>query len=421
MARVRNKKTLVTGVVLLAAGIILNKWVVAAMLVPDGSISSPVVNHAILLFQVVLAAAGLFLAIRQPSLRVSRTQIVLLAASTIITLASVELGARLWLNHMAAPEEFYNYSLYTDIEQFNYAPHHYLNYYPTPDYQKGSTFHNSLGYRNREFPIKKPEGTCRIAVLGGSTTYETGVEDNSRIFTVQLESVLNRDYGCRVEVINAGASGYTSWETLLNLVFRVLDLEPDLVIIYQGFNDVYVRLMKPGAYLADNSGYRKQWTPPPVPVWEHSCMLRIISRRLGLTNPTALYFFVKRMENRSDDWLDALERNPPVYFRRNLNNIVALARANDVRIMLSTFAHTPLYATYTAPAYLKGLEEHNEIIARVAEEKEIPLFDFASVMPSDSVYWTDGIHHSEQGARLKAGLFARFIVEGGLTGEGSAQ
>ena len=40
---------------------------------------------------------------------------------------------------------------------------------------------------------------------------------------------------------------------------------------------------------------------------------------------------------------------------------------------------------------------------------DIPLFDFAAVMPKDIRYWGDGRHVNEEGALLKAQLFGEFI------------
>lgn len=60
-----------------------------------------------------------------------------------------------------------------------YSPHHYLNYYGSPNYKSkdGLNMHNSLGFRGDEIAIPKLEGTYRIVILGGSTAYTIGVKD----------------------------------------------------------------------------------------------------------------------------------------------------------------------------------------------------------------------------------------------------
>ena len=49
------------------------------------------------------------------------------------------------------------------------------------------------------------------------------------------------------------------------------------------------------------------------------------------------------------------------------------------------------------------------MVASIANNYDIPVYDFASEMPKDKVYWSDGVHVNEQGAKKKAELFAAFI------------
>ena len=70
----------------------------------------------------------------------------------------------------------------------------------------------------------------------------------------------------------------------LSLQFRVLDIDPDLVIIYIGGNDILTRLVVPSAYSGDNSGSHKKWESPHIPFFEYSTLLRIISRKFRLTH-----------------------------------------------------------------------------------------------------------------------------------------
>ena len=88
-------------------------------------------------------------------------------------------------------------------------------------------------------------------------------------------------------MIHAGGPGYGSHESLINLSLCVLDLEPDLIIVYHGINDVHFRFVwPPAAYRGDNSGFTG--TPPRFqmpPLFEYSTMLRIMLVRLGLSTP----------------------------------------------------------------------------------------------------------------------------------------
>ncbi len=356
--------------------------------------------------------------IRIPSLLAN---VLLAIFSILIALILLEIGSSIWLNHFASPDDYRRYALYSQMDPslFRWTGHPYLDYYPSPNYHSEGTYHNSLGYRNEEFPVAKPAGTYRIVALGGSSTYTEKVKENEKTFTAQLEKILQQQYHyANVQVINAGVPAYTTWESLVNLEFRVLDLEPDLIIIYHNTNDVTARLVKPETYRGDNSGARKQWSPPPIPWWEHSTLLRILSRKLDWTDQVRLRDFVEAPTtlNRSGgDRYAALQQNRPIYFERNLRNMIAVARENGVSVMLATWAYAPGFGDYADKAYYQqAFAEQNDIIRRLGESHQVPVFDFAAVMPQEKQYWADGRHVNEQGARLKAELFAQFLDQNGL-------
>jgi hypothetical protein len=86
--------------------------------------------------------------------------------------------------------------------------------------------------------------------------------------------------------------------------------------------------------------------------------------------------------------------------------------------MFSTWAYSPYLHDYVSEGYYQqGLKENNDVVKQVAAMHQIPLFDFAAVMPQDPTYWADGRHSNEAGALLKAKLFAEFIDAHGLIGQ----
>lgn len=429
LLRIHRKAPFYLGILLVLAGILL-RWLIENTLTSDGQIELPLYLTLISICQVLAIAIGAILLIRQPAIRLpTRSEVGLVLLSTLLTFLLLEITARVWLNYLATPEQYDRFVLFTSLDPKEYAwtPHPYLGYAPTPNYRKGETFHNSLGFRNDEFPLDKSENVFRIVALGGSSTYDVSIEDNREIFTAQLEKILDEQYGYTgVQVINAGVPGYNSWEILVNLEFRVLDLDPDLVIIYEGTNDVHARLVVPAAYRGDDSGRRQAWQAPRVPLWEHSALLRILSRAMNFTRqvsvddfvspPTYLSWpFEERLLEGDYDPVEILKENPPIYFRRNLENMIAIAKEHDVKILFSTWASSPNLNDYASKDYYQdAFRENNEVVREVAESHQIPMFDFAAVMPQDAIYWADGRHVNEAGALEKARLFAEFLHEQGL-------
>jgi lysophospholipase L1-like esterase len=96
---------------------------------------------------------------------------------------------------------------------------------------------NAQGMRaDRDYPYEKPPGVRRIVSLGDSFTagYEVDLKDT---FSAVLEREL-RAQGVRVEVLNAGVSGYSTAEEYLYLERELLRYSPDLVLVNFYGNDL---------------------------------------------------------------------------------------------------------------------------------------------------------------------------------------
>ena len=319
-----------------------------------------------------------------------------------------------------------------DPRTWFFGPHHYLNYVPRPNWKAGhgQDMTNSLGFRGpREIVQPKPAGQFRIATLGGSTTYSS-VKNWEDSYPHQLEVILRKTKKAGdVRVINAGVPGYDSFESLLNLEFRVLDLTPDLVIIYQGTNDVHTRLVRPAYYRGDNSARRRQWDQCLVNSWAYrmpSAILRYVADRLQLLS-NEIDALVQGPWTKpglsNDDYnqilgmtpMEAMKQNPPVYFRRNLNNMLAILKANGVKALLVTFAFRKNKGYAGTKYHDLAIAQHNGITRELAAKWGASLVDLRRLMPMDAKYWrTDGIHFTPEGNRVRAELIARHLLEQGI-------
>ena len=387
-------------------------------------------------------------------MRVKRAflNVVALLTSALATFAVLEVGARVYLERFAPEPRFINYASFRQLsERYGgdgatshqlLSPHRYLGYYPTPGYTKGKNRHNSLGYRGEEIVLPKPPGEIRIVCVGGSTTYDSDIEDYRLAYPSRLEAELRGRGYDNVTVVNAGAAGWTSWESLVALSLRVLDLDPDVIIDFDAMNDVHTRFVwPPDRYRGDNSGYRaaNQSGLFMPSIFEYSTLLRILMIRAGWVGSHAdisrtidrlapsYYGDVWRDQKRTGTYPggifrevspdEMLSRNGPRYFARNLANLVAIANANGAEVVFASFAYSPDFPEeprVTSAEYRQAIAEHNEVLRSVAERSGAAFFDFAAVFPSDRRYFTDGRHNNEEGAALKARMFADFLVESGL-------
>jgi uncharacterized protein YjbI with pentapeptide repeats/lysophospholipase L1-like esterase len=96
---------------------------------------------------------------------------------------------------------------------------------------------NSHGFRGDEFQKEKPNDTFRIFAVGGSTTNGSGSDDDET-WPAHLQKIANEKItGKKIEVINAGMSGATSEQEHNMIKNKISLLDPDLVIVYDGWND----------------------------------------------------------------------------------------------------------------------------------------------------------------------------------------
>lgn len=354
---------------------------------------------------------------------------VLLVLAVVLPLLVLEGGLRLWFTFWGTEYEraLYMYTAEEIAAKGRLSGLPYINFGLNPTYES----HNSLGYRGAEVAVPKPDGVFRIVAMGGSTTY--GISLNAReTYPAQLEKILREDYGySHVEVVNAGVVAYTSWESLVNFQFRIIDLQPDLLLVYDGINDVVARLVDPQFYNGINPA-RGIWRVNPTPL-SSSVLHRFIAINLHLMeNPTTLTTqlatqspvircdgrdFCPALNMTPQEVLDA---NPPVYFERNLRHLAVLARFNGVKVLFSSWAYFPesmgegIDPFMTYPHVQSAVAQQNDLLQAIATDEEALFYDLMAHMPYDKTYWFDGLHMTASGAHEQARLYADFLAENGL-------
>jgi len=108
-----------------------------------------------------------------------------------------------------------------------------------PDQSTDSITINSLGFRGVEFSSIKPPDTYRIFMVGGSTMFGTGATSDAATIPGHLQEIFDeKDFRFNIEVINSGIQGADSSTELKLIEQKLIKLSPDLVIIYDGWNDL---------------------------------------------------------------------------------------------------------------------------------------------------------------------------------------
>tara|TARA_Y100001936_G_C16044341_1_gene653680 strand:+ start:242 stop:1765 length:1524 start_codon:yes stop_codon:yes gene_type:complete len=108
-----------------------------------------------------------------------------------------------------------------------------------PDQNTNSITINTLGFRGPEFSEIKPPNTYRIFMVGGSTMFGAGATSDETTIPGYLQQLLNeKDFEFDIEVINSGIQGADSNAELNLIKHKILNFQPDLIIIYDGWNDL---------------------------------------------------------------------------------------------------------------------------------------------------------------------------------------
>lgn len=142
-----------------------------------------------------------------------------------VSFFTVEYGARLFIKHSPWYTQFRPHPLLYWWNRPNLR-----NFIGPSDGVPKST--NSFGFRYKEdIPYEKTVDEYRIFVLGDSSTFGHGVNDEET-FAAQLERMLNKySNNYKFRVINAACPGHTTYQNLIVLKHMVLPFHPDMVII----------------------------------------------------------------------------------------------------------------------------------------------------------------------------------------------
>lgn len=312
---------------------------------------------------------------------------------------------------------------------------------------------DSRGYRAAERPANP---TLSLLAVGGSTT-ECRYLDTGETWPELVARGLEGRLGASVWSANAGRSGRNTREHVL-LLEHLADLgDFDLVIFLIGSNDLLLRLMQDRDWREDEPDSRAQrarhvrrsFAVHPARFedgWLARSRLwrRVVSplkaRLRGeqrQSDAGDLYVRWRRHRRESPYRRDELPDLTAALaeYRRNVEQLVALARASGVRPVLLT--QPALWSAdlapadeallwmggignhqeeagavyYTPAALAAGLARYDDVLRAVAAEREVALVDLAADLPGDPRPFYDDVHFNEPGARAVAEAVVRVLEE----------
>lgn len=281
---------------------------------------------------------------------------------------------------------------------------------------------NSLGLRSAEISFAKPDGTIRIAVVGASTVMGAYAATNDSTFPAYLQSMLRDQYPNRsIEVINAGIAGYALADQARILERLIIPLNPDLVLIYSGFNDItgYCK----SADQSQSSGQQLSGLPRiSTPDWlltvelikKNTVAFRTTSVQMaGSVNPDTLNLS-EYGRNLSAMMVLPIQAGIPTVISTNTRAYrpeqpeeIQLRLSETARYFNSCFELADLHRLY---------DLHNQAIIDVAENLGVTVLPLAEFMPGGARYFVDSSHFTELGERTVAQYIFDFLLSERMLG-----
>jgi lysophospholipase L1-like esterase len=230
-----------------------------------------------------------------------------------------------------------------DVLAVKIEPHGTIGFRPKPhstfEYGNGTIArNNAMRFRGPTVAIPKPPNTFRIVLLGESTTYGWGVNDEDTIDAYMRRLLPQRYPGLRFDVVNLAFDGYDSYQLVERLRTDGVPLDPDLLIVHAGINDVrnaqFANLQDPDprTFLYDGilSVQRERQRHGRYPLLTRLKHVSYVARLPELVSGEIV-------AARSAEVRRTRAPNPAAseFFGRNLRRIVALVRPRSVPILFS--------------------------------------------------------------------------------------
>jgi hypothetical protein len=300
---------------------------------------------------------------------------------------------------------------------------------------------NRVGMRDREHSVQKPAGVFRILLLGDSFMEAVQVP-----FEASLASLLERNLasvrGKRVEVINAGVSGWGTDDELRYLTRYGLRYKPDLVVVAITLhNDVSDNLRETWHTVVRGVLQEKQ--VPATPFWRYQ-QLRVKS---FIATRFQLYQLWRRVRHGGQirragralntHVLDLFREKPPAEIERGIaltDHLLAALRDTTraaggqvalvllpIRYQLADSAFVEFARHGTAAQQELAIGRPQIVMGEIAGRLEIPVIDllpkfreWTASNHSDPLFLEWDGHWNEAGHRLATQVVVAGLQQSGL-------
>ncbi|HET8945725.1 MAG TPA: GDSL-type esterase/lipase family protein [Candidatus Polarisedimenticolia bacterium] len=301
---------------------------------------------------------------------------------------------------------------------------------------------NERGLRGAPIAVPKPAGTIRVVVLGGSLVFDIHADDGQD--WPHLASARLRELGHpEVEVINAGVPGHASADALGRLTTQIWMLQPDVVLLVQGWNDLkLLGRVDPDHPLLDRI---VPFDPRTDPFQNDRGFLDRLLLHSQVYAKLRTRYFLARVPPGTEGTVGDGREAPGAdwawgekQFRLDLVLLAEACRAVGARPVFVTEASLATadaseearrriqydYVGFDHPTLVRAYALFNDAVRAVARERDVPLLDLDRTLSGRLELFADHVHTTAAGSRAyaeeTAGFLATLLAPGPATGPAAA-
>jgi lysophospholipase L1-like esterase len=186
--------------------------------------------------------------------------------------------------------------------------------------------------------------------------------------------------------------------------FRLIEYDPDVLIIMHNINDSSVNSFLGGA----TSDYSNKYLQPYYLNSELQGSLSVYGFLFQSRLLTKLGVPALLLDKRGDLNLDNDSTYGLHLFKRNLNHIVALCKENNIEVLLLSQPYRLGSHKYVNE---KLFMKYNEGIEEVARDHEVQFIDMFAEMGHDPRLFVDQLHYSPEGISKFSKILAPKVLE----------
>lgn len=286
---------------------------------------------------------------------------------------------------------------------------------------------NSLGFRDREYPIEKPNGLKRVVVLGDSFTWGWGVEQPEIFCEVAEQNMKGVDF------INLGQTAYSTAQEYVIYKNLGMKFSPDFTVLAFGPNDIMENSgqnPKRPKYMVQNKRLILESPPTPYSLTnklkktlkDYFLLYSLIDYRIALLKPIQSkpngydwvpdYYLKSYQEKMSGPW--EVTKSLLLEINKLAQHRLLIMYVPN-RLQVEEDAYQQAVLSTQVDENLIDLSYPNTLIKEFAEKNRIPFLDVTPYFKGESkhvsLYFTYDGHWTKEGQHLAGELLSERLKE----------